>query len=244
MLLIAALFVIAVAYSSVGHAGASGYIAVLTLAGFAAAETRPAALALNLVVGGIGLWRFAGARRISWRSVLPLVLASAPMVWIGARLQLAKEVYAFAIAGVLVLSALALLRTAASAAKQDATIAQAHVPWASGLFSGGVIGVLSGITGTGGAIFLTPLLLARGWAATRDAAGISVAFVLVNSVVGLAGLASAGFTLPAGSWAWLPTVAAGALLGTQFGLKVLPVSALRMVLAAVLLVAAAKLVFT
>jgi uncharacterized membrane protein YfcA len=238
------LLAVAIAYSSVGHAGASGYIAVMTLAGIASPEIRPAALGLNLVVGGIGLVRFARAGHVAWRAVLPLVLTSAPMAWVGARLRLPEGVHDLALAAVLGVSALALMGTAAGAPNRDASIAAPRVPWLAGLATGAAIGLLSGITGTGGAIFLTPVLLAAGWAATRDASGISVAFVWANSLLGLLGLAQAGLQLPSAFPWWVVAVVAGALAGTQLGIRLLPVPALRRMLGAVLLVAAAKLAFT
>jgi uncharacterized membrane protein YfcA len=237
------LLAVAVAYSSVGHAGASGYIAVLTLAGIASPEIRPTALALNLVVGGVGLARFAGAGHVAWRGVAPLVLTSAPMAWLGARLRLPEGVHDLALSTVLAISALALFRTASLAPTSDARVPVARVPWLAGLPVGAAIGLLSGITGTGGAIFLTPILLVMGWAATRDASGLSVAFVWANSLLGLIGLAQVGFTLPGTFPWWLLAVLIGAMVGTQLGLKVLPVPTLRRVLGCVLLVASAKLAF-
>ena len=117
------------------------------------------------------------------------------------------------------------------------------VPWLSGLLVGATIGVLSGLTGTGGAIFLTPLLLFAHWMPTREASGTSVAFVWINSLTGLAGLLHATGTLPAMLPLWLGVAALGALLGTQLGLRWLPVRGLRRALGVVLLVAAGKLLF-
>lgn len=242
-LLAALCFVVATMYSSVGHAGASGYIAAMSLVGMAVPEIRPTALALNLVVGAIGLVRFARDGHVAWRAVWPLVLASAPMAWIGARLLLPTGIHQLALAGVLLLSAFGLLRSAPGAEQADKGLVS-NVPWSYGLLTGGSIGLVSGITGTGGAIFLTPLLLFLRWAPTRDASGVSVAFVWINSLLGLAGLLSVGAAIPPAFPIWGLAVAGGALLGTQLGLKVLPVPALRRVLAVVLLVAAAKLAFT
>ncbi len=242
LLLAALFFAVATLYSSVGHAGASGYIAAMTLVGIAVPEIRPTALALNLVVGAIGLFRFARAGFVGWRAVMPLVLASAPMAWIGARLKLPPGAHEWALAAVLLVSALGLLYSAKNASKNDAGW-HAQVPWTWGPIAGGAIGLVSGITGTGGAIFLTPLLLFARWAPTREASGISVAFVWINSLLGLVGLLSVGATIPAAFPWWILAVAAGALLGTQLGLKVLPVPMLRRVLALVLLIAAGKLAF-
>jgi uncharacterized membrane protein YfcA len=103
--------------------------------------------------------------------------------------------------------------------------------------------VLSGLTGTGGAIFLTPLLLFAHWMPTREASGTSVAFVWINSLTGLAGLMHASGTLPVALPLWLGVVAIGAIIGTQLGLQWLPVRTLRRALGVVLLIAAAKLLF-
>jgi uncharacterized membrane protein YfcA len=236
-------FVVATLYSSVGHAGASGYIASMALLGFAPAQLRPTALALNLLVGGIGLVRFWRGGQVRWRNVLPFVLASAPVAFFAAQIQLPKEAYSTLLGLVLLVAAAGIFRSASRADVQDIAAAGRQVPWALGLLIGAVIGLLSGLTGTGGAIFLTPLLLFAHWMPTREASGTSVAFVWINSLTGLAGLLHATGTLPAALPAWLIAVAAGALLGTQFGLRWLPVAKLRIALGFVLLIAAGKLLF-
>ena len=236
-------FLVAALYSSVGHAGASGYIASMALLGFAPAQLRPTALALNLLVGGIGLVRFWRGGQVRWRNILPFVLASAPAAYFAAQVQLAKETYSTLLGAVLVVAAAGIFRSAARADVEDVASQGRRVPWAPGLLIGGAIGVLSGLTGTGGAIFLTPLLLFAHWMPTREASGTSVAFVWINSLTGLAGLLHATGTLPAALPAWLIAVAAGALLGTQLGLRWLPVAKLRMALGVVLLIAAGKLLF-
>ena len=115
------------------------------------------------------------------------------------------------------------------------------MPWLAGLLIGAAIGTLSGLTGTGGAIFLTPLLLFAHWMPTREASGTSVAFVWINSLTGLVGLLHSGQSLPAMLPWWLGVVAIGALIGTQMGLKWLPVRGLRLALGVVLLIASGKL---
>ncbi|HTL15344.1 MAG TPA: sulfite exporter TauE/SafE family protein [Thermomonas sp.] len=243
LLLPALLFAVAVLYSSVGHAGASGYIASMALLGFAPEQVRPTALALNLLVGGIGLLRWWRAGHVRWRNVLPFVLASAPAAFLAARVRLPEHSYALLLGLVLLAAAIGVFRHAARAEAEDAAAAGRRVPWLPGLVAGGGIGVLSGLTGTGGAIFLTPLLLFARWMPTREASGTSVAFVWINSLTGLAGLLHSGQSLPAMLPLWLVVVAAGALLGSQLGLAWLPVRGLRRALGLVLLVAAAKLLF-
>jgi uncharacterized membrane protein YfcA len=243
-LLLAALFcAVAVLYSSVGHAGASGYLAAMALLGFAPEQMRPTALALNLLVGGIGLVRFWRGGYVRWRNVLPFVLASAPTAFFAAQVQLPKETYALLLGLILLAAAIGVFHHAARAEREDAEARGRQVPWPIGLLIGATIGVLSGLTGTGGAIFLTPLLLFAHWMPTREASGTSVAFVWINSLTGLAGLLHATGTLPQALPLWLGVVAIGALIGTQLGLRWLPVKALRYALGVVLLIAAGKLLF-
>lgn len=236
-------FIVATLYSSVGHAGASGYIASMALLGFAPEQLRPTALALNLLVGGIGLFRFWRGGQVKWRNVLPFVLASAPAAFFAAQIKLPKETYSTLLGIVLVVAAIGIFRSASRAEVQDHDAEGRRVPWVPGLLIGASIGLLSGLTGTGGAIFLTPLLLFAHWMPTREASGTSVAFVWINSLTGLAGLLHATGTLPQALPAWLLAVGAGALLGTQFGLRWLPVARLRQALGVVLLIAAGKLLF-
>lgn len=239
---LAALFLlVATLYSSVGHAGASGYLAAMALLGFAPEQMRPTALALNLLVGGIGLLRFWRAGHVRWRNIVPFVVASAPAAWLAAQYRVPAETYALLLGGVLMVAALGVFRSASRAALDDAQARGRRVPWLPALLIGGAIGVLSGLTGTGGAIFLTPVLLLAHWMPTRDASGTSVAFVWINSLTALAGLLQSGQTLPPQLPLWLGAVALGALLGTQLGLKWLPVRGLRIALGVVLLIAAGKL---
>ena len=243
-LLLALLFLaVATLYSSVGHAGASGYLAAMALLGFAPEQMRPTALALNLLVGGIGLFRFWRGGHVRWRNVLPFVLASAPAAFFAAQIQLPKESYSLLLGLVLLVAAAGVFRGAARADADDSAALGRRVPWLPGLLIGTAIGVLSGLTGTGGAIFLTPLLLFAHWMPTRQASGTSVAFVWINSLTGLAGLLHATGTLPHALPMWLVAVAVGALIGTQLGLKWLPVKTLRYALGVVLLIAAGKLLF-
>jgi uncharacterized protein len=241
-LLLALLFlVVAALYSSVGHAGASGYIAAMALLGFAPEQVRPTALALNLLVGGIGLLRFWRGGFVLPRNVLPFVLASAPAAYFAAQVQLARESYSMLLGLVLLVAAAGIFRSATRAETEDSRASGRRVPWPAGLLIGAAIGVLSGLTGTGGAVFLTPILLFAHWMPTRMASGTSVAFVWINSLTALSGLLQGGGTLPATLPLWLGVVAVGALIGTQLGLKWLPVRGLRYALGVVLLVAAAKL---
>src|SRR5687768_16759448 len=142
-------FLVATLYSSVGHAGASGYIASMALLGFAPAQLRPTALALNLLVGGIGLVRFWRGGQVRWRNVLPFALASAPVAFFAAQIQLAKETYSTLLGIVLMVAAVGIFRSATRADVEDVSAAGRQVPWSLGLTIGAAIGLLSGLTGTG-----------------------------------------------------------------------------------------------
>lgn len=234
-------FAVAILYSSVGHAGASGYLAAMALLGFAPEQLRPTALALNILVGSIGLVRFYQAGLIDYKKVLPFVLASAPCAFFAAKYPIAKEHYGLLLGLFLIAAALAVFKTAFAVGPKEVEYTSRPISLPLAAIIGAAIGVLSGFTGTGGAIFLTPILLFAHWAHTREASGISVAFVFINSLTALAGLRIGGASFPDALPYWLIAVAAGALIGTQLGINRLPVRDLRIALGAVLLIAAGKL---
>jgi uncharacterized membrane protein YfcA len=242
--LAALFFLVAALYSSVGHAGASGYLAAMALLGFAPEQMRPTALALNILVGGIGLWRFHRASLVPWRKVLPFVLASIPAAYIAAQWKVPKETYSMLLGGLLAAAAVGAWHSGDKIARNGEPPESKRIPWPAALLTGALIGGLSGITGTGGAIFLTPLLLAMAWAHTREASGLSVAFVWLNSLAAILGLLRSRQSFPDALPLWLVAVALGALLGTQLGIHHWPPHRLRKGLAAVLAIAAGKLLFS
>lgn len=233
-------FAAAVLYSSVGHAGASAYLAAMALVGVAPDTMRPTALALNLFVSSIVVVRFSRAGHLPWRHLVPLVAGSIPMAFLGGFVDLPGEVYRPLVAAVLLVGAWRLATARPSEAVEGT---ESGVPVAAGMASGAGIGLLAGLTGTGGGIFLTPLLVLAGWAQTRDAAGLSGAFILANSVSGLVGLATGGAPLPGALPIWIAVVAVGGLIGSWIGAQRFSILGLRRALALVLVLAAAKLVF-
>jgi uncharacterized membrane protein YfcA len=239
LLLTALFFAAAVLYASVGHAGASAYLAAMALVGTTPEVMRPTALVLNLFVATIVIVRFARAGHLPWRGLLPLAAGSVPMAFVGGSIDLPGELYRPLVAIVLLAGA---WRLAMAAAPRDEAEAPG-VPLLPGVAAGAAIGLVAGLTGTGGGIFLTPLLVLAGWAATRDAAGLSGAFILVNSLSGLAGLLTGGLALPPALPVWIGVVAAGGLIGSWLGASRFSVLDLRRALAVVLVLAAAKLVF-
>jgi len=233
-------FAAAVLYASVGHAGASAYLAAMALVGVAPETMRPTALALNVFVATIVVVRFSRAGHLPWRQLVPLVIGSIPMAFIGGTIDLAGEIYRPLVAVVLLLGAWRLA-TSGTSERSDEEVK--GVPLLGGLASGAGIGLLAGLTGTGGGIFLTPLLVLTGWTRTRDAAGLSGAFILANSVSGLVGLATGGVSLPSALPVWIGAVAVGGLIGSWLGARRFSILSLRRVLAVVLVLAAAKLIF-
>jgi uncharacterized membrane protein YfcA len=241
LILAGTFFVAAILYASVGHAGASGYLAAMGLLGVAPETMRPTALALNILVASIVTVRFQLAGQVHWRSVAPFVVGSIPMAFIGGGLTLPSDLYKPLAGAVLLVAAVRLAMTAGRSGPTD--VPAARVPPLPAITVGAVIGLLSGLVGTGGGIFLTPLLLFAGWAGARTAAGISSAFILANSVAGLLGNVAAVQALPPALPIWLGAVAAGGLIGAELGARRLSTTGLRRALAVVLLVAGLKLIF-
>jgi uncharacterized membrane protein YfcA len=233
------LFVAAVLYTSVGHAGASGYLAAMALCGVAPAVMKPTALVLNILVASVVSLRFGRAGFVRPMTALPFLAGSIPAAFVGGAITLPGEVYRPLVGAVLIFAAFRFGITAASAGEEFPP----RPPVVLAVVSGAVIGVLAGLTGTGGGIFLTPLMLAAGWAGTRFAAGTSAIFILANSISGLAGnIASVG-NVPDSIPIWLAAVAVGGVIGSELGSRRLPASWLRRGLALVLLVAGLKLIF-
>lgn len=234
--LTACLGLAALLYSAVGHGGASAYLAVLALAGTATGVMRPAALVLNVVVAGIGSIQFARAGHFRWSLAAPFILAGIPLAYLGGRLALGEAVYRPVIGVILLLSA---VRFAVTLRAPDA--AGAQPPRGVAIAVGGGLGFLAGLTGVGGGIFLSPLLLLLGWADLRTTAATSAVFIVVNSLAGLAGFVQGGGALPPQVLPWLAVVAVGGLVGATLGSAHLGRGPLRALLAAVLAVAGVKL---
>lgn len=238
LLIILAIFAVAILYSSVGHGGASGYLAVMALLSVAPEVTRPTSLILNLFVASIGTIQFYRAGHFSWRIFLPFAAASIPMAVVGGMIQLPTNIYKIVLGVVLLLAAVRL----AIKLKNDEQVNQP--PIVACLLIGAIIGLLSGLVGVGGGIFLTPVLLLMRWAETRVAAGVSVLFILVNSAAGLAGQYQRGALdgLPNEVWIWIAAAAVGGLIGSTLGSTKFDSITMRRLLAAVLLFAGVKLI--
>ena len=238
-LLVPAFGVVAALYASVGHAGATGYLAIMALAGVAPTTIRPTALVLNLVVGGIVTLRFAAARQIDVRTLAPLIVTSIPAAAIGATVNLPAVLYRPLVA-VILLVASARLAGLLQAANGAAPVVR-PMPIAAALAAGAALGLLAGLTGTGGGVVLTPALILAGWSTTRQAAGLSGAFIVVNSAAGILAAPSALSALPSALPLGLVSVALGGSIGAELGARRLPTESIRRLLALVLLIAAGKI---
>ena len=236
--LLAYIAVAATLYSSVGHGGASGYLAAMALLGVSAAVMKPAALAMNIVVAGLVFVRLWRAGFFDARLFWPFALGSIPLAFLGGAIQLHERAYQYLVAVALLVAAWRLLLTNHEPPTRQAPPVRVALPVGAGL------GFVSGLTGVGGGIFLSPLLLFLRWANMRTTAAISAAFILVNSVAGLAGLLSAGVALPRGlPWMMLAAVA-GAIAGSELAVRRLAPVRLRQLLGVVLVIAAVKMTIT
>lgn len=227
---------VAFLYSSVGHAGASGYIAVMSLLGLAPAVIKPTALVLNILVACIAAWQFWRAGHFSWRLFWPFGILSAPLAFVGGYISLPTPLFKILVGIVLLLSAArfffhpqpeSLVRTPSHSIAAPV---------------GAALGLLSGLTGTGGGIFLTPLLLFMRWARTKSAAAVSALFILVNSAAGLLGNFASTRQLPAFALVLAAAAVTGGAIGSYLGSQCFPATVIKRMLAGVLLIAGSKLI--
>jgi uncharacterized membrane protein YfcA len=237
---IAALMAIAAAlYSSVGHGGASAYLAIMALFAVAPETMRPTALALNLVVAGFGALRYGLKGQTNLRLLLSFAVTATPAAFLGGAIHLPPEYYRPLVGLLLWAAAVRLIWQPRKLAYREV-----HTPsLAITLPAGAGLGLLAGLTGTGGGIFLSPLIILFGWETPRHTSGVAAGFIFLNSLAGLAGNLASVRGLPP-DLPWLAaSVTAGALLGTWLGVERLPRERLLQALALVLAVAGAKLLF-
>ena len=239
-LLAAGMLVAAFGYAAVGHGGASAYIAAMALAGVAPAEMRPVALLLNILVSSLGTWKFYRAGFFRWRLFWPFAVVSIPMAYLGGAVTLPGQAYKVLVGVVLLYAAWQLWRSGRSGEEMR----EVHEPplgWA--MLIGATMGLLAGLTGVGGGIFLSPLLLMLGWAGTKQTSAVAAPFILVNSLAGLAAIAlTKSAALPGYAWVLFPAVLLGGWLGAEYGSKRFANPVVRRVLALVLALAGGKMV--
>ena len=239
----AAFLIIAALYASVGQAGASGYLAAMGLAGLDPAIMKPTALALNVLVASIGTFHFWREGRFSWRTFYPFAVLGFPFSVIGGAINLPIHIYYPVVGAILLLAAIQLVRSAMKTIAVEKASPHAP-PFLPALLTGAGIGLVSGVTGTGGGVFLAPIILIMNWVNVRRAAAVSAAYNLLNSVAALAGAYATLNRLPTPLPWWLIAAGVGGLVGTSVGSRYLPDHALRYLLAVVLIVSGLKLIFS
>jgi len=238
-LVIALLFLATAAlYASVGHAGASGYLAVMGLFSFAPEVMKPTALALNILVALVASFQFLRAGLFSWKLFWPFAAVSVPAAFVGGAITLPVQGYRILVGLVLLYAAAWMFRSA----RQTHTTAGQPPAFRIAVPVGLVIGLLSGLTGVGGGIFLSPLLWYMGWADTRGTSGIAAPFILVNSVAGLLGHLSGIAQIPDSIPVWGAAVLLGGWIGAAYGSRRAPTPVLRQLLSLVLVIAGVKLI--
>jgi len=227
-------------YAAVGHGGASAYIAAMALAGVAPAEMRPMALLLNVLVSSLGSWKFHRAGFFQWRLFWPFAVVSIPMAYLGGAVTLPGNAYKVLVGVVLLYAAWQLWRSGGRG-EEMREVRKPPLGWA--MLIGAAMGLLAGLTGVGGGIFLSPLLLMLGWAATKQTSAVAAPFILVNSLAGLAAVFVAGSaTLPGYVAILAPAVLVGGWLGAEYGSRRFANPVVRRLLAVVLALAGAKMI--
>jgi len=233
------LFLVSLFYSSVGHGGASGYLAALGILGISTELMRPAVLVLNLFVSAIAFMQYYRAGHFRWSLFYPFAILSIPMAYLGAFVKLGPVVYKQVLGICLIIAVLRILGLFNR--KSDGP--SSPMPLYAGLLIGAVLGFLSGMIGIGGGIILSPIILLFRWGNMKETAAVSALFIFVNSLASLSGLWKQGTPWPPHLALWIVVVVAGGLLGSWWGSRRAENTVLRNVLAGVLLLAAVKLIF-
>ncbi len=239
ILFFALLFIVAFLYASVGHGGASGYLALMAIFAISPLVMKPTALLLNLFVSSVSFMQFYRGRHFKWKIFWPFVVTSIPFSFIGGAMAIETHSYKRILGALLLIPVIRFLFFPNTDPKD-------HKPSniALSLFIGGVIGLLSGMIGIGGGIILSPILILLKWTDQKQTAAISAAFIFVNSVAGLAGQLVKGITFTSDMLLYVAVAFVGGVAGAYFGSLKLPQTALKYVLATVLALACYKLLFT
>ncbi len=232
-------FIIALLYSTVGHAGASGYLATMALLSFSPAAMKPTALVLNIIVAAVTTSRFARAGYFSWRLFWPFALASVPMAFFGGGMHVDTAIYKILVGIALVFAAFYLILRSKVASDDPERVTFPGI--GASLAVGGGLGFLAGLTGVGGGIFLSPVLIILHWAGLRRTAAVAAAFILLNSLAGLAGFIQKGGVFPDHIAFWSVAVVAGEYIGSTLGATKFNSPVLRVLLGIMLGMAGMKL---
>lgn len=240
LLMLLLLSIVAFLYSSVGHGGASGYLAVMAIVGVAPSLMKSSALIMNLAVSLFSFLGFYRVGHFKFKLFWPFAISSIPFAYLGGTMTLSDAIYKKILAVCILISIARLLYQF----KQEET-ENKEVPLWAGLTSGGIIGLLSGMIGIGGGIVLSPLMLLMKWAKLKETAAVSALFIFVNSLSGLYGQITKGnMHIPENLQFAICATVVGGLLGSYFGSQKFNLPTLRYLLALGLIIASAKLIFT
>lgn len=230
----------AILYTSVGHAGASIYIAIMTLFNIPSSVIKPTALVLNIFIASFTSWRFIRKGFFDVKVLFPIALGAIPFSFLGGYINAPSHIYKSIVGMILLISAVSLVTNLSK--KIDKNLKKP--PFFPAVLIGSCIGFLAGLTGTGGGIFLSPLILFLGWSSTKTTSGITALFILINSSFGLLGNYSSVQNLPTELPLFIGATLIGALIGTTLGIKFYTANTIKKVLALVLVIASFKLLLT
>jgi len=231
----------AILYSSVGHGGASSYIAIMSLMGTPIASIKPIGLVLNIIVSSVASYRFIKNKLFNLKIFIPVAIGSIPAAFIGGYLNLTSDIYRLLVGVILVFAGFQFLFDIFKYVKKKT---DRPVNFWLGLFAGVIIGFLSGLTGTGGGIFLSPLIVFLGWTTVKGSSGTAAVFILFNSISGLLGNITSISLIPNTIFLYSFSAFGGVLIGTQLGIKILNEHYMKNALGIVLVVAGFKFIIT
>jgi len=239
LLFLILLLVVALLYSSVGHGGASGYIALMTIWGIEVATVRSTALVLNGFVSLIAFIQYYRQGHFKWSLTFPFLITSVPFAFLGAMIAIDSALYKKILGVILIISVIRLL---VSFHQKEGPLREMNL-WLA-MLAGAAIGFLSGMIGIGGGIILSPLILLAGWAGIKNTSATSALFIFINSIAGLAGVwMKDQFSFSSQTVIWVGVAIAGALAGAYWGSRLAAVKQMRYILALVLAIASYKLIF-
>ena len=236
LLFLGLIAIVAFAYAMVGHGGASGYLALMALAGIPLLIARPSALMINLFVSAIAFTQYARAGHFRWALFWPFAITSVPMAWLGAQVEIDPLLYKRILAVCLLLAVIRLLGLFGTKDQ-----AERKAPLAAALVIGAALGFVSGLISIGGGILLSPVLLLMRWADTKVTACTSALFILVNRAAGLAGTPDLASVIDVHLLTWVAVALIAGLVGAYIGARRLEQPRLRQALGVVLLFACVKL---
>jgi len=236
LILAVLLLLVSILYSSVGQAGASGYLAAMALLGITPEVMKPTALALNILVASIAVYQFNRAGSFSWRLFTPLAASAVPLAYLGGKLTIPAEIYNPIVGSVLIFAAWYTFHATNVQGHFTANYARVSVL----IVIGAILGLLSGLTGIGGGILLSPILLYLGWSTPQIAAGVSAGFILVNSSAAILGVVSTSSHFHPALGLWAGVVMVGGLVGSLLGSRYFKASAIRLISVALLFIAGIK----